>query len=216
MKIRFASSHDGWTTLSRSSSTVAWSTQISYIPRISCQRLVSLTINRNEHTQLVTWVGSDRLMKCPPPWPLPKSHWICSECNLDCILVLFYHCFSNPSLPLSSRYHIWSEKLHWTERVKTTMLLAISGPHLKDVVLQGFVCLFVCLGFLFYFLHFSQIRIFEEHMNLLGFVQRQTSGRDFFWKIVICFLHRQPPTAPQDAACMQQVPWLATFSWCLP
>jgi len=25
------------------------------------------------------------------------------------------------------------------------MLLAISGPHLKDVVLEGFVCLFVCL-----------------------------------------------------------------------
>lgn len=46
---------------------------------------VSLTINRNEHARLVTCVRADYLMKGPSPWPSPKSQWICSECNLDCI-----------------------------------------------------------------------------------------------------------------------------------
>lgn len=66
-------------------STIIVSTWILYIPRISPQGPVSLTINRNEHAQLVTCVRADYLMKGPSPWPFPKSQWICSQCNLDCI-----------------------------------------------------------------------------------------------------------------------------------
>lgn len=101
MKVRIASSLGGWTTLYRSWALLFSPHWIFRMPRIGCERLVSLTINRNKHTQLVTWVRSDHLMKCPPPQPLPRSHWICSEGNLDCVLVLFYACSTNPSLFLA-------------------------------------------------------------------------------------------------------------------
>lgn len=96
--------------------TIILPTRILSSPRISHQTLVSLTLNRNKHTQLVAWVRSDYLMRCPSPWPYPKSPGICSECKLGCILVLFCHC-SISSLPLQNRKYQteWKGRVDWMD-----------------------------------------------------------------------------------------------------
>lgn len=83
-------------------STIVLSAWVLHIPRVSPQGLMSFTRNRNKHTQLEAWVKSDYLTKRPSPWPFPQSHGIGSECNLDCIGVLFGPCSTN-SLALLSR-----------------------------------------------------------------------------------------------------------------
>ena len=148
-------------------SAIILSTWILDIPRISHRRLVSLTIKRNKHTQLVTWVVSDCLMKCPSPWPFPKSHWICSQCNLDCILVPFCHCSTNPFPPLSRRYQIWSEKLHWTEWAKTVIVINVVScfwPYFKRQGSVGY-------GSAFFSLHsFPRSTSSEKQMHLCIFL----------------------------------------------
>lgn len=108
-------------------------------------------------------------MKCPSPWPFPKSHWICSQCNLDCILVPFCHCSTNPFPPLSRRYQIWSEKLHWTEWAKTVIVINVVScfwPHFKRQGSVGYGS-----AFFFFFLHnFPRSTSSEKQMHLCIFL----------------------------------------------
>lgn len=151
-------------------------------------------------------------MKCPSPWPFPKSHWICSQCNLDCILVPFCHCSTNPFPPLSRRYQIWSEKLHWTEWAKTVIVINVScfWPHFKRQGSVGYGSAF----FFFFFAQFSQIHVFwkaNASLHLPGFAQMQTSGRDSLERSSFAFSYHIPRGCCSQAAISSRL--LNTYLW---
>lgn len=133
-------------------------------------------------------------MKCPSPWPFPKSHWICSQCNLDCILVPFCHCSTNPFPPLSRRYQIWSEKLHWTEWAKTVIVINVVScfwPHFKRQGSVGYGSAF----FFFFCTIFPDPRLLKSKCIFASswVCSNADLWKRLFGKIIICFLLSHTP-----------------------